>query len=54
METSLRTVSLPRGVYVRVEDVAELILEFGSTEPTDTRERLVQLARNVMKLKEPG
>lgn len=39
-----------RGVrYLRVEDVALFVRDLGSTEPTDTRNRLNEAARNLEK-----
>ncbi len=34
--------------YLRVEDVAELLLEFGSTEETDVRTRIEALASSLL------
>ena len=44
---NVRTVTV-RGVkYIRMEDAAELVLEVASTEETDVRNRLTELAYNL-------
>lgn len=49
--TNIRTVTA-RGVrYLRAEDVATLLREIGSTEATDVRNRLYQMANNLEGLK---
>ena len=47
----LRTVVVRGALYLRVEDVASLIMEVGGTEPTDTRNRLNELAHNLAALR---
>jgi hypothetical protein len=45
-----RTVRIGERIYVRVEDVAYLIREFGSSEETDVRNRANELAANLERL----
>jgi hypothetical protein len=37
-------------LYLRQEDVVELLREFAATEETDTRDRVEQLIQNINKL----
>ena len=39
--------------FVLVDDIVEFLLDFAATEPTDTRNRLEEAARNMEKLNEP-
>lgn len=47
----LRFIELNGSKYVRVDDVAAFINELAATEETDTRNRLQQAARNLLKPK---
>lgn len=46
----LRTITVRGTTYARVEDIADLIEEFGVTEETDVRVRAETLAANVRRL----
>lgn len=46
---NLRTVMIRGTLYVRAEDMVELIREFAGSEETDTRNRLHELANNLLK-----
>jgi hypothetical protein len=43
----IRTVHVNKKNYLFIDDVISLILELGSTEPTDTRDRMEEMARNL-------
>ena len=44
---NLRCVKLNEINYVRIDDVINLIKDFASSEETDTKNRLMQLAKNL-------
>lgn len=46
---NVRFVTVKGVRYLRDEDVSALINDVGATEPTDTRTRLEELARNILK-----
>lgn len=50
-KAELRTITFKGNVYIRAEDVADYILSLGSSEETDTRNRLKQAADNIRSMK---
>ena len=46
-ELKLRFVRQGNAIYVRTEDVAALLREFGATEETDVRKRCEELAADM-------
>ncbi len=47
-EVKVRTVRIKNNLYIRIEDVAELIREFAATEETDVRNRADDLVHNLL------
>jgi hypothetical protein len=48
MKQNIRFVVVKGNTYLRAEDVAEYIVECGSSEETDVRNRLKEAARNIV------
>jgi hypothetical protein len=46
----VRTITVKGNTYIRVEDVANLLMDFGATEETDVRNRLRELAQQIHRL----
>ncbi len=46
-QTQMRTVKVKGAVYIRKEDVIELLMDIGATEVTDVRWRLERMAQNI-------
>ena len=45
---NVRFITVKGNTYLRAEDVAAMLIDLGSTEPTDTRVRIEELVKSLL------